>query len=329
MVYAAIFQKNNASQVEYNFCYWRIMRIFLIKAILYLCAYLPLPLIHALGVGIGYGLILVPNRSRYTTAINIALCLPELTATEQHRLARRSLIETGKTIIETSALWMRSGKRTLRLIREVDGQELVEQAMAAGNGVILATPHLGAWECAGLYCAARFNITCLYRPLKMPELEGLVVNARSRMGGNYVPATARGIRILYKTLEQGQPVAMLPDQEPQAGTGIFAPFFGVPAYSMTLLVRLAAKAATPVVFVWCERLSWGRGYRLHFRSAPEATRSGNIDEAVAATNLAVENCVRECPTQYQWSYRRFRKRPAGGASFYNTKASASAARIRG
>ena len=99
------------------------MRIYLIKTILYLCAYLPLPLIHSLGVCIGCGLILVPNRSRHTTEVNIALCLPELTAGEQRRLARSSLIETGKTIIETSALWLRSGKHALRLIREVDGEE--------------------------------------------------------------------------------------------------------------------------------------------------------------------------------------------------------------
>jgi len=296
------------------------MRIFLIKTILYLCAYLPLPLIHSLGVCIGCGLILVPNRSRHTTEVNIALCLPELTAAEQRRLARSSLIETGKTIIETSALWLRSGKHALRLIREVDGEEFVEEALKGGKGVILATPHLGAWECAGLYCASRFEITCLYRPLKMPELEKLVLNARSRMGGNYVPANARGIRILYRTLEQGRPVAMLPDQEPQAGTGIFAPFFGIPAYSMVFLARLAAKSGAPIVFVWCERLSWGRGYRLHFRAAPEATRSDNIEEAVAATNQAVENCVRECPAQYQWSYRRFRTRPGGAASVYKTKA---------
>lgn len=297
------------------------MRIFLIKALLHACAYLPLPVIHMLGVCIGWGLILIPNRSRDTTAVNIALCLPELSAAEQRRLARTSLIETGKTIIETSALWLRNGKQTLRLIRAVDGRELVDEAIEAGKGVILATPHLGAWECAGLYCASQFNITCLYRPLKMPELEHLVLKARSRMGGNYVPANARGIRILYKTLDQGRPAAMLPDQEPQAGTGIFAPFFGIPAYSMVFLARLSAKSGAPIVFVWCERLSWGRGYRVHFRKAPEATRSDHIEEAVAATNLAVENCVRERPAQYQWSYRRFRTRPEGEASFYTAKVS--------
>ena len=295
------------------------MRPVLIKFILYFCAYLPLPVIHAIGVCIGWGLLLIPNRSRQTSEINIALCWPGLSAREQRALLRNSLKETGKTIIETSALWLRPGGNALRLIRRVDGNELVEQALAQGSGAILATSHLGAWEAAGLYGSAQFKISCLYRPLKMPELEHLVQTARNRLGGNYVPATAKGIRILYKDLDQGGVVAMLPDQEPQAGTGIFAPFFGVPAYSMVFLARLAARADTPIIFAWCERLPWGRGYHLHFRATPETVHSDNIHTAVTAINQAVEDCVRECPEQYQWSYRRFKNRPHGEASFYKKK----------
>ena len=242
------------------------MRLNLIKSILYLCAYLPLPIIHGIGVCIGWGLLLIPNRSRQTSEINIALCWPELSSREQRALLRNSLKETGKTIIETSALWLRSGKNTLRLIKRVDGNELVDQAIAKGSGVILATPHLGAWEAAGLYGAAHYNITCLYRPLKIPELETLVQTARSRLGGQLVPTTARGVRAVFKALDHGQVVAMLPDQEPKAGTGIFAPFFGMPAYSMVFLAKLAARTETPIIFAWCERLSWGRGYHLHFRA---------------------------------------------------------------
>jgi KDO2-lipid IV(A) lauroyltransferase len=104
------------------------MRAVLIKAILHLCAFLPLPIIHGIGVCIGRGLLLVPNRSRQSSEINIALCWPKLSAREQRALLRNSLRETGKTIIETSALWLRPGKRTLRLIKQVDGHERVEQA---------------------------------------------------------------------------------------------------------------------------------------------------------------------------------------------------------
>lgn len=295
------------------------MRPFIIKNILYLCAYLPLPIIHGIGVCIGWGLILIPNRSRQTSKINIAMCWPERSSLEQRTLLRKSLKETGKTIIETSALWLRSGENALRLIKRVDGNELVEEAIAKGSGAILATPHLGAWEAAGLYGSAQYKITCLYRPLKMQELETLVNTARNRLGGNYVPTTAKGIRAIYKALDLGGVVAMLPDQEPRAGTGIFAPFFGISAYSMVFLARLAARTDTPIIFAWCERLSWGRGYHLHFRAMPASERPDDIYAAVAAINQAVEDCVRECPEQYQWSYRRFKSRPEGEASLYNKK----------
>ena len=294
------------------------MRPYLIKYILYLCAYLPLPVIHGIGVCIGWGLFLTPNRSRQTSEINIALCWPECSRREQRDLLRKSLVETGKTIIETSALWLRPGENALQLIKRVDGNELVEQAIANGAGAILATPHLGAWEAAGLYGSAHYKITCLYRPLKMQELENLVQTARNRLGGNYVPATTKGIRAIYKALDQGGVVAMLPDQQPQAGTGMFAPFFGIPAYSMVFLARLAARTQTPIIFAWCERLSWGRGYHLHFRAMP-AGEHPDIRSAVKATNQAVEDCIRECPEQYQWSYRRFKNRPEGEASFYKKK----------
>lgn len=295
------------------------MRLALIKFVLYFCAYLPLPIIHGIGICIGWGLLLIPNRSRQTSEINIALCWPELSPREQRTLLRKSLKETGKTIIETSALWLRPGSSALRLIKQVDGNDLVEQAIAKGRGAILATPHLGAWEAAGLYGSDQYRITCLYRPLKIPELETLVKTSRNRLGGNYVPATAKGVRTLYKALEQGGVVAMLPDQEPKAGTGIFAPFFGIPAYSMVFLAKLAARADTPIIFAWCERLSWGRGYHLHFRAMPDAVPSGDIHIAVAAINQAAEDCVRECPEQYQWSYRRFKTRPEGETSFYKKK----------
>ncbi|MGB5306264.1 MAG: lysophospholipid acyltransferase family protein [Gammaproteobacteria bacterium] len=292
------------------------MKIILIKLVLYISAWLPLPVIHGLGWGVGWGLILFPNRSQRDTAINIDLCLPEYSTGARRRLVRKNLLETGKTFIETGALWLRPGEKTLQLIRAVDGDQLVKDALAQGRGVILATPHLGAWEAAGLYCAAHFDITCLYRPLKMPELEILVRSARNRLGGTYVPTDPRGIRTLYKTLEQARAIAMLPDQEPRSGTGIFAPFFGKPAYTMVLLSRLAARTGAPVIFTWCERLTWGRGYHLHFRSVPETLYAADMVTSATAVNAVVERCVRENPAQYQWSYRRFRTRPKGEESVY-------------
>ena len=288
----------------------------IIKAALYCSAWLPLPVLHGLGACLGWCLSFTSARPKKIAATNIALCWPTLSAAQQRKLTRDCLAETGKTLFEMGALWLRPGKQMLRLIKQVHGSELVEQAQAKGKGVILATPHLGAWEGAGLYCADRFNITCLYRPPRKPGLDQLINTARSRLGGQYIAANAQGTRLLYKTLRQGKIIAMLPDQEPQTGAGMFAPFFGTPAYSMVLLARMAAKSGTPVIFVWCERLSWGRGYHLYFREMPGVTNATDITAAVNATNRAVEDCVRECPSQYQWSYRRFRSRPPGEKPFY-------------
>jgi KDO2-lipid IV(A) lauroyltransferase len=293
------------------------MRRILIKSLLVSCSWLPLVVSHALGFVIGWGLLLIPNRAVRNTKTNIGLCFPALSRSEQSRLVRQSLAETGKTLMETSALWMRPGEKALQLIRYVDGLDVAMRAREAGYGLILATPHLGAWEAAGLYCADTFGMTCLYRPLRMIELEELVHTARSRLGANYVPAVARGIRAVSIAMEQGGTVAMLPDQEPRSGSGHFAPFFGIPAYSMTLLVRLSKRTGAPIVFTYCERLPWGRGYHLHFREAPQGIHALDTDTAISAMNRTVEELIRECPAQYQWSYRRFGKRPEGERSFYS------------
>jgi KDO2-lipid IV(A) lauroyltransferase len=292
------------------------MRRVLIKFLLITCSRLPLVVIHALGSVIGWGFLLLPTRATRDTKTNIALCFPELTRSAQRGLIRQSLVETGKTLLETSALWMRPGENVLQLIRYVDGLDVALRARDAGYGLILATPHLGAWEAAGLYCGATFNMTCLYRPLRMSELEELVHIARSRLGATYVPASARGIRTLIMATEKGGTVAMLPDQEPRSGSGQFASFFGIPTYSMTLLVRLSKKTGAPIVFTYCERLPRGRGYRLHFRKAPQGIHSTDTNTAISAMNQAVEGLIRECPAQYQWSYQRFGKRPDGERPVY-------------
>lgn len=291
------------------------MRLFLIKTVLRALAIMPLPVIHGLGCLLGWALTLVPNRLRRHTRANIKRCFPELDKARQRRLVRNSLAETGKAMLETGALWFRPGLQALQLVRRIEGHELVQAALEKGRGVILATPHLGAWEAAGLYGSATFNMTCLYRPLRFPELEELVRSARNRLGADYVPATPGGIRSLCKTLAQGGTVAMLPDQEPQPGAGVFAAFFNTPAWTMTLPARLANRYSAPVIFAWCERLRRGQGYILRFSAAPDEICSRDLKAATRAMNQAIEELVRQCPSQYQWGYRRFRTRPDGNHDF--------------
>ncbi len=285
------------------------MRAKLLQFILRLFALMPLRLNHGMGACFGWLLSVTPNDLSRTTEANLQRCLPELTPSDRRRLARRSLMETGKTLTETGPLWCWSGERALALLQEVRDRDLVDDALQQGRGLILATPHLGAWELAGLWAAANLPMTTLYRPPRIPELDHLVRQARERMGARYVPADAGGVRALYQALADNRVVGMLPDQDPRDSGGDFAPFFGVPAYTMTFLSRLARKTRAPVLFAYCERLPRARGYILHFMTTPKAINEGSAAESLLVVNQMVEQCVRALPEQYQWSYKRFKTRP--------------------
>jgi KDO2-lipid IV(A) lauroyltransferase len=279
-------------------------------------ATLPLPLAHAVGTVIGWGLILVPNDLRRISRINIPLCLPELTPAQQKRLLYSSLIEAGKTMSEAGALWRWPGSRLLAQVKSVSGEDQLRAALTSGRGAILAVPHLGAWEMMGLYCSAHYPMTSLYRPPRLTEMDDIVRHGRERLGAKLVAADAGGVRALYQSLKRGELVGMLPDQEPGAGNGVFATLFGIQANSMVLLSRLAIKTGAAVIFAYAERLPRGQGYHLHFFPAPPTINQEPLAQSVMVMNAMVEKLIRQKTKQYQWGYKRFRTRPEGEEKIY-------------
>lgn len=271
---------------------------------------LPLRVNHAIGALIGHALASIPSKTRRTVRVNLQLCLPDLSADERERLLRRSLVETCKTATEVAYFWTRPPERLERLIKEVRGLDVFNALMAQGKGLIVAVPHLGAWELMGLYWARHVRLHSLYRPPRHPEYEALLTLSRQRSGAVLLPTTANGIRRLYQALEQKHVAAILPDQEPP-GQGVYAPFFGHPAKTMTLLNKLARRTGAPVLFAFGERLPKGQGYRIHLRPAPEGIDDPDPEVAAAALNRGVEECARLALPQYQWTYRRFRRQPDG------------------
>jgi Kdo2-lipid IVA lauroyltransferase/acyltransferase len=291
-------------------------KAWLIRGILRFFAVLPFAWAQRLGWCIGFTVSLLPSSLKRVSERNIALCFPELSAKQQQQLVRASLCELGCTIAETGAFWLWSGKRVLALVRQVKGEDKLTAALAAGRGVILAIPHLGAWELGNLYLSARYQVSALYRPLRMKPLEDYVYQARTRLGTRLLPTTARGVKALYQALNQGELVVILPDQEPgRAGQGVFAPFFDVPAYSSTLIARLAQKTGAPVVIGYAERLGIGRGFCLQ-ASVVLDLREQDLATATATLNKAIEEGVRQCPSQYAWSYKRFKTAPEGEGKRY-------------
>lgn len=293
------------------------MRAFFLKGIFQLFAMTPLPLAHALGAILGWFFLIIPNKRRRTAKINLDLCFPEMQRGTRRRLLQRNMIELGKSVTEIGALWTRSNKNMRRLVRHISGEDKLKKALLRGKGVILGMPHLGAWEMVNLYCSMHYPLTTLYRAPPMSQMGILMRKARERFSARLVSADNTGIRALYKALERGEMVAILPDQVPSSRSGsVFAPFFGIPASTMVLLSRLALKTGAPVVFGCAERLPNGRGYHLHFLPAPSAIGRGSIESSASEVNSMVEQCARAIPEQYQWIYKRFRVRPTGEQAFY-------------
>jgi KDO2-lipid IV(A) lauroyltransferase len=292
------------------------MRAYLIKAILLVFSVLPLPATHVIGIIAGWLLYLAPTAIKQISSINLQLCFPSLDKPSRKRLLRNSLIETAKAIAELGPLWYWRKERLMALVKKTSGEEALEHALKQGQGVILAIPHLGTWEMVGLYCSAKYPMTSLYRPPRIIELDSLARMARGRFGAHLVPTDMSGVRSLYHALTRGELVAILPDQEPAMDNGLFIPFYGIPAYTMTLLQRIASSSKAPVFFTYAERLPAGRGYHLHFISSPHDIRHYEQPQALLLMNNNIEMCINKIPEQYQWGYKRFRKRPAGVSDFY-------------
>ena len=266
---------------------------------------LPLPVLHALGWVLGWLTFLASPRYRRRLFAHAQL------AGYPRSVALGSVAESGKLAVELPRLWL---GRPVHV--EWDGVAHVEAAMAHGDGLLYLTPHLGCFEVTAQFLAQRFGermpITVLYRPARQPWLRELM-EARSRPGLHTAPTTLAGVKQLIKALKQHQSVGLLPDQVPPSGQGIWAPFFGRDAYTMTLSARLAQTGGARVVLIWGERLSWGRGYRVRVRpflADGDGQLSSDPLQAARQINQAMESLVKECPTQYLWSYDRY-KEPAG------------------
>ena len=279
---------------------------------------LSLPALHRLGRAIAW-LSERLNREEWRVAcVNADLCFPDWSPPARRALARAALRENAKGLFELAALWKWPMPRVLALVRAVEGADTVEAALAEGRGLLVIAPHHGAWELLQMWLAQRVRLNALYRPPRWRELETLLNRGRSRSGAVFWPARPSGIRALFKALKAGEAVGVLPDQSPP-GEGVFVPFFGRSAKTMTLFGKLAARTDAPVVIGWAERLPAGGGYAVHWHRVTEPVGDPDPEAAAAALNREIERVVLQRPEQYQWTYRRFSRREEGRANPYEAE----------
>ena len=273
---------------------------------------LPLRLNHAVGAAAGWLAWWASSRHRQLIRENINLYGKHADREAIEGLVKTSITEQGKGIAELAIAWTATVERLYALVRTCSGWEHVDAAKAQQRAIIFVTPHLGCYDIAGRYLESRIPVTALYRAPKQKWLEPLMQHGRVRGEGSTAAADTGGVRTLLKTLKTGGNIIILPDQVPapeQGGDGVWAEFFGKPAYTMTLLPRLAQSANAVVLFFFAERLPRGGGYHIHIEPITE-TFSADKHIAARQTNAMVEKLIAMAPAQYLWGYNRY-KRPAG------------------
>ena len=224
--------------------------------------------------------------------------------------ARPAIAEAGRFVGELPKIWMRPRSQSCLEQVRVEGQAHANQAFALGKGIIFVAPHCGSFEMGTQAVAELFGpLTALYRPARQAWLAQLEAIARNRHQLTMVTPSLGGIRQMHKILKANHAVAMLTDQVPPEGWGVWAPFFGKPAYTMTLAARLARKTGAVLLPVSCERLPGAQGYFLKIWPALAGLDAGekpDLQQAVTQINQAIEAIVRSQPGQYLWGYARYK-----------------------
>ena len=210
--------------------------------------------------------------------------------------------ELGKSILETLYIWGSSQEKAISLVKKIHGQEFIDKAEKKGKGIIFLTPHLGCFEITSIYYGVSNPVTIMYRKARKKWMSDLMINGRRKGLVNLAPADGTGLRKILTALQRSEAVGILPDQVADKGQGEIADFFGRPAYTMVLTNKLIKRTEASIIMVYGERLKNGRGFDIHLKSIKRENISTSLD-----LNKELELFIRKNPTQYYWSYDRFKK----------------------
>ena len=281
-----------------------------------LFALLPWGAVQATGSAIGWLMWKLPNGSREVVRINLAKCFPELSATERERLVGQTLRDIGKTLTESACAWIWPVERTLGLVREVEGLEVLQAALASGKGVVGVASHLGNGEVLNHYFCSQCKPVIFYRPPKLQALDELLQKQRAQLGNRVAPSTKEGILSVIKEVRRGGVVGIPADPEPSRSSGVFVPFCGIQALTSKFVPGMLAGGKAVGLFLNAVRLPDNSGFKVIFEAVPEDMYSEDPQVSAAAMSRTLERYVRAYPSQYLWSMKRFKKRPDGEKKWY-------------
>lgn len=281
--------------------------------VIWLLHFLPLRLLAPLGRGLGMLLYLFALERRRVTLTNLKLCFPQWTESERVKIARRHFRAFGRSLLEHSILWWGSRERIQTLVR-VEG--LAHWQAVADRPVIWFAPHFVGLDMGGARIITEWRGISVYSRQKDPVFDRVLLRGRTRFVTPMLFSRQDGIRPVVKAMRAGLPFYYLPDMDFGSRDSIFAPFFGVPAATITGLSRIARLAGAVVVPAVTRQLPGSSGYVLTFYPAWAGFPTDDVEADIRRMNEFIEQRVLEMPEQYFWLHKRFKTRPPGEAKFY-------------
>jgi len=283
-------------------------------AFMWVAHFLPLRALAGLGQGLGM-LLYVLGRSRRAVALtNLALCFPQLAATERARIARAHFRALGRSFLERGLFWWGTPARFARIVR-IEGIEHLDRA--AGRPVILLAPHFVGFEMGGVRIQLDRPVASMYSKQKNPVMDQAFLRGRLRFRSIKLYSRQDGVRPVVRALREGLPFFYLPDMDFGPRDAVFVPFCGVMAATITALSRLAQVTGAIVVPCITRQLPGGGGYVARLYPPWDGFPGADPTADAERMNAFIEARMREMPEQYYWVHKRFKTRPPGETSPYD------------
>ena len=288
----------------------------LLLGLMWLLHWLPLPLLGRVGKLTGSLLFMVLRSRRHIALTNLRLCMPELTEAERIDIARGHFQAYSRSVWERGILWWASEARLRRLIRVEPGPVPVEEMTA--KPTILLCPHFVCLDVAGASIAMVASASSMYVQQKNTAFDKVLRAGRARFKPVKLFTRQDGIKPILRALRDKLPYFMLPDMDFGEKDAEFVPFFGIQAATLTATARIAATTGAQVMPVIATFLPNYQGYRVKFYPVWDNYPGPDMVAATRRMNEFIEERVREAPSEYFWTHKRFKTRPNGEPSLYQT-----------
>lgn len=290
------------------------MKGLVLKLILKFLGGLNLSISRCLGYITGRILIIAKTKTYRYTFINLSITHAHFSQNQLKKITNQAVINSTINFFEMPVIWNNNKDWLLKKLKSVHGKSNLLSAVTKKNGVIIIMPHIGNWEFFGKYTSLIMPMISMYQPPKLSQLDSHIKSGRESLGAVLVPTNKSGIKKILKSLKKNNLVAILPDQVPQEGSGIYSKFFSKPAYTMTLVHNLVKRTSCEVIMGYAIRDHGG--FNVFYDHISENIKSLDQEESIDTMNLELQKTISKFLTQYEWSYKRFKKQPVGGGNPY-------------